>query len=645
MLIQRAIRITAIVLLAAFVLVLLRSIPDLVRIGRAFSLARDRIHQAEVQWQRGGDRAALRVGSLLSEAQAALRRAREVAESTPLLRYVPGVGSLLRTTATFAASGVEYTEAAGRVTSIMATGRTFADRYADRSIRSLTSRERIELLAVAGSSLHSARTALAAFDRGDQLLRGVPCPRLLAWLVAHASLCRDGRLAKDLLPLGFHDLRSEFTAAASVGESVFALAGSDRGTDVLLLFLNDMELRPGGGFLGTYGIATLRRGELAELTTDDVYNLDRRVEGELRIPPPEPFRRHGIVTWWYLRDANWSPDFARSTEDALAFYRRERGPGNPQFVIGFTTRLASDLLRLVGPVTVSGTRFTAENVADELEYQVEKGYFVQGIPMRQRKGIIAPLSRTVVDRLIDRPLREWAPVIDALRTAARERHLMAYAVDPKLQASVERFGVAGRVRPAVAGEDSLMVIDANLGALKTDPVVARDIRYGIIPDGNGYRALVRLRYRNTGTFTWKTTRYRTYTRVYLPEGSELLTVRGAMLRDRSDDPGPVDRGTEFGRTWFGAFVSVEPGAERTLALEVKLAPPIVARIRQGSYGLDVQKQLGSRGMPLTVDLEFGTPVVRGDPAEPPAAWGDGRYAQETDLRVDRKFQVTLHRSR
>ncbi|MDP3771165.1 MAG: hypothetical protein Q8R16_02615, partial [bacterium] len=323
------------------------------------------------------------------------------------------------------------------------------------------------------------------------------------------------------------------------------------------------------------------------------------------------------------------------------FYRREGGAGDPTVVVGFTPTIASALLRIVGPVEVDGFRFDAENIADELEYQVEVGYHERGIPLRQRKAIIAPLSREVIDRLMHRRFRNWGPVVGVVRTAMQEHHLLASSSEPDLQALFDRFDLAGRVQPLESGEDSLLVVDANLGSLKTDPVMERSIRYTMIPDASGYRATIRVRYRNTGTFTWKTTRYRTYTRVYMPLGTELIRVSGAMAREGLDESSAVDQGEELGRKWFGVSLNVEPGAEQSLALEVRIAPSVTERIRQGSYVLRAQKQLGTIATPLTLDLEFGTPVRTADPPEPPAAWGNSRYSMESDLRVDREFIVNF----
>lgn len=623
-------------ILAAVLVVAVQSTPHLVVAVRSVRSGERHLTTAVTQWRADGYRSAATITTELQSARTNLRHVQESLESLAFLRVLPGVRAAIQYGEGIADGGARWIDGAAGLSAVVASDLTLIDRYADRALNALSDEERAVIIDALGTSLANGRTALATLDEGDRMLAALRCPRVLQLF---GDRCGTHALTRARATAV--SARASAIAALHAAERAAVLIGAREPTSVLLLYLNNTEIRPGGGFLGTYGIATIHRGELVNFQTDDVYNLDRFVEGLQRILPPAPFRQHGIVTWWYLRDANWSPDFAASSRSVLDFYRREGGVGDPVLVVGFTPTFARSLLRIVGPIEVDGVRFDAENIADELEYQVEKGYHEKGIPRPQRKAIIAPLSRIAIDRLLARPIREWGPVMDALRTAAQERQFLAYSRDPALQEFAERFGIAGRVRPIASGEDTLMIVDANLGSLKTDPVVERSIRYAIIPDGEGYRGSIRLRYRNTGTFTWKTTRYRTYTRVYLPEGTELIRTHGAMERDRSDAPGPVDTSTEFGRSVIGAFLSIEPGEERTFTAEFRLASSVAERIRSGSYTLHAQKQLGSLATPLTVDLEFGTPVKAADPPEPPAAWGNSSYTFETDLREDRDFHVTL----
>lgn len=622
--------------LAAVLVAIAQSTPHLITVARSARAADRHLTAAVTRWHAEYERGTATIAADLQAARTNITKAQESLESLAFLRAIPGIRTAIAFGIDAATGGMRWLDGASELAAVAAMDLALIDRHANRAPIDLTDAERAEIVDALGSSIARARTAREAVDAGDQTFSTLRCPRIL---LAFSTQCGMDALTRAREATS--SVRASVVSIIHAAERVATLIGAREPATILLLFLNNTELRPGGGFLGTFGAATIRAGALVDFRTDDVYNLDRHVEGTQRVEPPVPFRKHGIVTWWYLRDANWSPDFATSSRSVLDFYRREGGEGNPVLVVGFTPTFASALLRIVGPIEIEGVRFDAENIADELEYQVEVGYHEKGIPRPQRKAIIAPLSRTAIDRLLARPIREWGPVVDAVANAARERQLLAYSRDSALQEFVERFNLGGRVRPITAGDDAVMVVDANLGALKTDPVVERSIRYAIIPDGEGFRGTIRLRYRNTGTFTWKTTRYRTYTRVYLPEGTELIRTHGAMERDRSDASGPVDVGAELGRTVLGAFLSIEPGEERSLVFEVRLSPVVAARIRAGTYTLRAQKQLGSIATPLTVDLEFGTPVRAATPPEPPAGWGNSRYSIETDLREDREFHVQL----
>ena len=191
--------------------------------------------------------------------------------------------------------------------------------------------------------------------------------------------------------------------------------------------------------------------------------------------------------------------------------------------------------------------------------------------------------------------------------------------------------------------DSLMVVDANLASLKTDIVVDRSIVYTLSPASDGYVAKVTIKYKNRGGFSWKTTRYRNYVRVFVPAGSELVASSGAMLNDKILDPqrlpSQIDVIDELGRRSFGAFVSVEPGETRQLEISYRLPALVATRIKLGSYSLYVQKQPGLVAVPLTIDLDFGKKVTVASPPELPARFGDNKYSFSTDLRLDRQFEV------
>ncbi len=424
-------------------------------------------------------------------------------------------------------------------------------------------------------------------------------------------------------------------------------AGLDAASHFLVLFENNTELRPGGGFIGTFGTLAVEDGEIQSLTSQDVYAIDGPATGLVKTPPPLALQKYIGVDAWYFRDANWSPDFAVSSEQALALLADEQRligetPTSYDGVIALTPTFAADLLRLVGPVAIDGQTFTADNIAETLEYQVELGFVLQGVGTPQRKDIIGALVQEVMHRLFNLSISSWAGVLDTARSAIDQKQLLAFSLDADTQKILVDAGWGGTLAPPSG--DAALVVDANLGSLKSDPSVARSLTYRVRQNAEGRLvAQLQITYTHTGKFDWKTTRYRTYTRLYVPFGSELIRGSGTLENDKLTNPtlkpGVVDVGSDLGFTTFGAFISIEPGETRTLEYDYYLPDTLSEALADGRYQLLFQKQPGAADYDLTVDVDFGKPLLSASPSEASADFGNSQYLLNTKLDQDKEFVI------
>jgi len=423
--------------------------------------------------------------------------------------------------------------------------------------------------------------------------------------------------------------------------------GLDAPRTHLLLFANNTELRPGGGFLGSFGILRVHGGEIVSHETFDSYTLDNAAlaAGRVTRTAPEPLRRYNAATLWFFRDGNWSPDFALSAREVMQMEREESGVATTfDGVIALTPTFVEDLLSITGPVSAGGQTFTAQNFADKLEWEVEYGYVGRDLPLAQRKEILGDLVVELKAALYRLPLSEWIRVLDAVDRNLREKQIALYSENAHVEDVLVQVGWGGRILPTTP--DVQMVVDANLASLKTDPVVDRQITYAISQNVDGaWIGRTTIHYEHTGTFDWKTTRYRTYTRLYLPIGSEFIRAEGTLLDDARNNPagtaGTVDVSQELDLTVFGAFTSVEPGQSRDLVFEYALAPEVVEAIEAGKYDLTFIKQIGAYNHALTLDLNFGKKVSNATPPEGAEQWGDDVYWLNTELDQDKTFSVQL----
>ncbi len=387
----------------------------------------------------------------------------------------------------------------------------------------------------------------------------------------------------------------------------------------LLLFMNNFELRPGGGFIGTYGVAKVEDGDVQQLITDDIYNLDRPSHRRLTVAPPEPIKKYLLPAGfpkWLLRDSNWSPDFTINAQRALSFYRLEEGAHASELggVIALTPNFIAKLLELTGPITIDGETFTADNVFDALEWRVEKGYVGKRIPSAQRKEIIGPFANALKTAVLRLPLSQWNTVLDVLTESLQQRHLMAWTLDPSLNSALRAFHATGpSVVTTPQNEDFLMVLDANMRALKTDQVMQKSITYEVHEQPNTtLSATVKIHYKNTGTYSWKWGTYRSYTRILVPEGSILMGNNPAQ-----------EVGSELHHTTFGQFFTLNPGGETTLTFTYQLPSTIADTLKDGAYRATFLKQAGTVALPLTFKLTSAKITKQ----------------IETDLRVDRKIVI------
>ena len=434
------------------------------------------------------------------------------------------------------------------------------------------------------------------------------------------------------------------------------LLGFPKEQSYLLALQNSAEMRPAGGFLGTYGLLTLTSGHVSAFITDDVYNLDRFVPPVKRPPSPDPIAHYLEQPKFYLRDANWNPDFFASAQTMLQFYQNEHDevcrarhqpiihdscimiPNQLDGVIALMPGAISPLLALTGPITVAGQTFTADNLTDLLEYQVEIGFTGKGIPRPQRKEIISELGHALITRVLELPVEKWIAVLHLIRTALDEKQILLYAQDPALQARIVQSGWGGTLAAPV--QDYLAVFDANLFSLKTDPYVPRSIFYAVRKESIGFTGEVEIvySYPRSGP-AWKTKGYRSFTRVYVPKGSILVDASGVMAEEGSSKPGSITIEQTHAHTVFGAFIAVEVGEIKRLRFKYRLPDAVAETVAHDGYSLLVQKQAGTIGHDLTVRAEFDKVARLWDPTGLQVSHEGNRLTWQTSLRRDQNFRV------
>lgn len=374
------------------------------------------------------------------------------------------------------------------------------------------------------------------------------------------------------------------------------MGGFEQEQTFLVLFQNDMELRPGGGFIGSFGIMKMKNGKISGLDVHDTGNFD------LRIPntetPPPPFSEILGIEAWKMRDSNWSPDFRVNAEKAEYFYKLGGGSENFDGVIAVNTDILNSILAITGPVKIDGFpgQYNDQTAILQLEYQVEKGFVEQGIAKGERKNILGELAAVLIEKSRNFSISENLELGKKIEDHLKRKDIQFFFKDEALQKEIDALNWGGRVKDS--GGDYLMVVDANMNSLKSDICIRRKMDYSVDSDADQPTATLDITYEHTcRTKDWMTADYRDWLRVYVPKDSFLL--------ESSGQEGDAVFSDELGKKVFGMKVFVPVGETKTITLKYSLPKEITNE----NYQLLIQKQSGSGELP--VDIE----VIKSDGSE------------------------------
>ena len=360
------------------------------------------------------------------------------------------------------------------------------------------------------------------------------------------------------------------------------LLGMDAERTYLVIFQNDKELRPTGGFMTGYSLMKVKSGKIQPVTSDDIYNLDKRYRAH--ITAPKPFLEHikqpyGANPNWRLRDMNWSPDFKMAISSFLE-EAKTAGLKEVDGVIAVDTNILVSLLEVTGRIGVPEQgNFSAEKdprcdcplVIYELESyaDVEKpivwdpntGKIVYGEIVDNRKAILGPLVNSVIANSLAQP-KEKVPVLaQVVLSNLMDKHVLLYMFDEDTQKAIETFNVGGRVKDTEG--DYLQIVDANIGGRKANLYVQQEVVDKVVKKGDKVVHELEITYKNPQKHDgWLNSVLPNSIRVYVPKGTKLISSSGA---------GDMETSEELGKTVFNGFFELRPEGVVKVMLEYEVS--------------------------------------------------------------------------
>lgn len=387
-----------------------------------------------------------------------------------------------------------------------------------------------------------------------------------------ADLSFDVHLAKLLqefqtnIPL----LRSMLTQIDQLLPVLPSLLGIATSAHYLIEILDSTELRPGGGFIGNYALATVSQGRLTDAHVTDTYILDHSfaLTGH-SIPFPSAYQWFASdlgVSNWGLRDSNLDADFPTDARYSELLYQREGGTVPLQGVVAITPFFVEQVLDATGPINMPEYNevVTAQNLVSLIHLH-QLGSTGVGSDLisspdgysSQRKYFTELLGERLLARLQVLPSAVLPVLVKDVVQAVQSKDVQIYFNSNEAESILLHNHLADTI--ASSNGDSLFVVDANVGGNKANNLITSTINDQVTIDRNGDAV-----HHTTLSYAWITPGdvygsglYADYVRVYVPTSSSLLSEQGWQSEGSS---------VQFSHNVWAGFFNLVYGQTRTIVL-------------------------------------------------------------------------------
>ena len=369
------------------------------------------------------------------------------------------------------------------------------------------------------------------------------------------------------------------------------LFGENSRKTYALVFQNDQELRPTGGFIEAVALLRFENGSLISTDVYSSYELDKQLVGT--VAPPEEIRQFLAEDRWYLRDSNWDPHFPATAKKIAWFISKSIGT-DVDGVIAINTVTAANLIEALGPIDIPqyNETLTHRNLAERMEFHSEVVLVDDSTTEFYPKLILSNL----VAKLTSVQPEKVTALLSVFYQAFQTQEASLALFDPTAHETISTLGWAGEgINPACPSQissgncvvDELAQVEANVGVNKANYYLNRSITHQVTMHADQAEHKRVIQYQNTAqSNAWPKGAYRGYIRFYLPHDSQVskVTFGGAEVAAEQ-----LVQRQELGRPVLGVLIEVP--TQQTKSLEITFTTPLPAENKY-AYAFFDQQQSG-----------------------------------------------------
>jgi len=350
----------------------------------------------------------------------------------------------------------------------------------------------------------------------------------------------------------------------------------------LVLLQNNNELRPTGGFITAVAEVNMLFG-YPSIEVKDSYQIPNPPQKQ---PAPKPFeyfigQRDPFFAGWTLRDANFSPDFAKSSQDIITLYQQAYPDRSIDGVFSIDFKVIEKLLEMYGPLTVEDVTFDQDNFFMHSQ-RISKNIDTHNVEqLESRKNILKPFANSLINEILKSPSL-YRSLFHELFVLSEQKHVLVYTQADSLQQKFKAHDLTGTLQSPEANSDFIHLNVANIGGRKADRYVTKSVRYlADFSNPAQQQSRLEITFEHLGSYNIQSDIYQAYLRLYVPEGSKFMNATGDSLTI-------TQQTNDLGFTVFEDYLRMKPGDKLVLTYHYQLPETILAQ----DYQLQIVKQPG-----------------------------------------------------
>lgn len=376
----------------------------------------------------------------------------------------------------------------------------------------------------------------------------------------------------------------------------------------LVLLQNNYEIRPTGGFMGSFAVVTFKSGVLKDWIIQDIYTADGQIEGHVR--PKAPIQQAFKTGEWRLPNSNWEASFPESSKDIVWFFEKA-GIDNIDGVVAVNFELMKRWVGIIGEIKPLDYE---ESLNEDNFYYLTQSYsqdnFFPG--SHAKKNYLSSAGSILLTNTIDGSTSTKLKLAKLIKDQLNEKQILIWHKDNEIMNLINNEEWDGNLSDY--DNDYFYSVESNLGSNKSNYCVERRINQDVVVNN-----LVT----NTTTITFSNTKdecinsevekwmgeYVNYQRIIIPSAAivENVEVNGNIytLDNNIDPDDPPDFKSDhsysikedgkYKEVGFWVFVPIQGTSLAT----IKYTLP---KSNTDTYSIYVQRQPGIYHIPYQLKV-------------------------------------------